>query len=318
MLSEEVKEQLEFVNNSKIFSIVAYSNDRYFGASFNELKNLIETNKIQNLSIVSFNESFIQYKYIEEVVHFLEKKGINFYLSAATSTPLEYFFNPLVNIFFWKDTNIRNTLKWSPINNSIQLFNQNNFENTLEKNHKGILSIRKQNRKRDYLDSLIDKKNFDGIYRYVRYPNDIKRNFSEEEILKYPTTQNIIQEYKKSYVSFVVETDFTATYMNPLTEKTLLAFLTKTIPIVLGGKNYIKELTDMGFYVWNDEFGFRDADLIDTRDFNKVDKFNDCINTYNKMSKYQIQDMYNSNIDKIENNYNIVSSILFDTNKTIL
>ena len=177
MFSDEIKYQLEFIENSKIFSILGFSDPRNFEASFKQMKYYIEKNKVKNISVVSFNESFIKDYYIDEIVDYMKSTDINFYLSAATSTKLKNFFNPLVNIYFWKDTQIRNTLKWTLVNNSSILFNKSFLDKPKEKNNKGILSIRKQNIKRDYLDSIIDKDNFEGIYRYIKYPNNIYKNF---------------------------------------------------------------------------------------------------------------------------------------------
>jgi hypothetical protein len=68
----------------------------------------------------------------------------------------------------------------------------------------------------------------------------------------------------------------------------------------------------MGFYIWNDEFGFGEFDYMDYFDESKIIKYIESINNFNKMSKNEIIELYNTNIDKIENNYKIVSEILFD------
>lgn len=318
MFSEEIQYQLDFAKNSTIFPIVAHTDDtRHFDLSLSKLKNLINTN-ISKLSIVSYNEVFKYTQHLDKINKLLSNTDIEYYISASTSTKYHNFFNPLVNIYFWKNCVIRSNVNWSSdyTGNTQKLFDKDNFKN-FNKEFKGILSIRKESPLRNYLDSIIDKENFCGIYRYIKYPASKKIELDKNKIQNLPTMTELLNEYKKSYVSFIVETSTGPHFLNILTEKTLIAFLTKTIPIVLGGKFIIKELKDMGFYVWNDEFDFGDGDLDDTASGIKIEKFNRCIENYNKMSKSDIADMYNSNIDKIENNYKIVSELLFDK-KTIL
>jgi hypothetical protein len=317
MFSDEVKYQLDFAKKAKVFSFIGHWTEMTFYENFNELKDLINNSKsIDKISIVSFHEPFLK-QHSQRVIDYMNTTDVEYYLSAATSTPADKFFNPLVNIFFWRDTRIRYNVKWSS-QDTLRLFDKNLYEIPSEKTNKGILSIRKTSRKREFLDSIIDKENFEGIYRFINYPRGNPQktiDLSDEIVSQYPTTFELIQEYKKSYVSFISETCLENGTMSPLTEKTLIAFLTKTIPIVLGGKHYVKELKDMGFYVWNDEFGFDDGDILESQTYLKIYKFNNCINHYNSMSIDDIRDFYNSNIDKIENNYQILSKILFDNAK---
>lgn len=320
MFSDQIKYELEFARKSKIFWFKgAHSLQNWnFDAYFDDLKKLInQSNSIDKISIVNLHECFLE-EFSQPVIDYMNTTGIEYYLSAATSSYVDGFFNPLVNIVFWRNTTIRYKINENSNKNpKINIFKESLYK-SLSKSNKGILSIRKTNRRRVFLDSIFDKNNFDGIYRFANLTDPPgKINLHTENISKYPTTLELIEEYKKSYISFVIETYIGNNRMNMLTEKTLIAFLTKTMPIVLGGKNYVKELKDMGFYVWNDEFGFEDGDSIQTAEYIKINKFNNCIENYNKMSKSDIADMYNSNIDKIENNYKIVSELLFNK-KTIL
>ena len=307
------KKQFQFINESDIFPITKFiKTESLFEEMLYKLQLFVENSDNKKISIVSFYEPFISQLHIDKIIEFMNSTGKEFYLSAPTSSSINNFFEPLINIYFWKSREIGSDVSWvSYLNNSgIFLFKKNRYEILQPKNNKGILSIRKITKKRDYLNSIFDVNSFDGIYRYIQYPQQYGNDLEKNIIKKYPSMNQLINEYKKSYISFVVETEFIE-LMNPLTEKTLIAFLTKTMPIVLGGKNYVKELKDMGFYVWNDEFGFEDGDVIPTMDYKKVDLFNKCITTYNKMTKEDIEKIYNSNLDKIENNYNIVSNILF-------
>lgn len=93
--------------------------------------------------------------------------------------------------------------------------------------------------------------------------------------------------------------------LNQISEKILIAFLTKTIPIVYAGVDYIKELTDVGFYVWNSEFGFDNGDGLEIDNEIKMNNFVNCINFYNKNTIDDIKNLYHNNIDKIQKNYEL-------------
>ena len=162
MFSEEVKYQLDFIKSSKIIPIIAHSDDVYFNTSFNKLKEVINRTKSKKISIVSFNETFKTIERIKVIEEILEKTDIEYYFSAATSSKMDKFFNPIVNIYFWKDTFTRNNVKWNLDNNSIKLFNESDFKIATNKVVNGILSIRKENNARNYLNTIIDKKSFNG------------------------------------------------------------------------------------------------------------------------------------------------------------
>jgi hypothetical protein len=339
MFSDEIKYQIDFIKNSKEFVFLEYWSYDIFKTNLDNLINTVKKHNLKKIHIVVYNELFKTDDRIDELIKSIDTLNIEYYISCSTSTPFPKSFNPLVNIYFWKNNNIRNNIKWDLNNNEVPLFVKNIYENIPKKTIKGILSIRKETIRRKFLNAHVDVANFEGIYRYASYPDSYSVELSNEKINTFPTTYKLIDEYKKSFVSFVVESephknmsnknlkdmgfDMNADIvnysyklnkynMNFLTEKTLIAFLTKTMPIVLGGKNYVKELKEMGFYVWNTDFGFESADSFHTRSNNKIIKFIDCINFYNSMTHEDVEKMYNSNIDKINNNYNIVYNILFN------
>ena len=319
MFSDEIKYQLDFAKKSKIFYITMASNVDDYKNNIIDLKKFLKSTNSDKISLVNYHECFSKLERLNEVRKIIkEHSDKEILISASTTTSIDNLYEPLVNIFFWKSANIRQDISWNSWKTQISLFDERYYK-SYPKTNKGILSVRKENERRNYLFSLINNNTFDGIIRYGKWPwhEDIENNnpIYLNLVNKFPTFLDLISEYKSSYVSFVVETEL-SDFMNPLTEKTLISFLTKTMPIVLGGKNYIKELKDMGFYVWNDEFGF-DADELQSFDLNKVDSYFNCIEKYNQMSKSEISDMYSKNIDKIEHNYNLVSSILFEP-KTIL
>ena len=318
MFSDEIKYQLDFAKKSKIFYLVGKTNELELKENLGKLKKYLDSTKFKNISLVNYHECFSTIQFINDVTDIVnEHSDKEIYISSSTSTPFEHFYNPLVNIFFWKTAKMREDISITSNGSFLNLFTENFYKGDFKKINKGILSVRRETDLRNYLFSIIDDSKFDGIFRYAKWIDwhEKETSIHFNQVNKFPTFLQLIDEYKKSYVSFVVETEMTD-FMNPLTEKTLISFLTKTIPIVLGGKSYVKELKEMGFYVWNDEFGF-DGDEYETFSFDKVKSYNKCIETYNQMSINEIQDIYNSNIDKIEHNYKIVSEILFDKQNII-
>jgi hypothetical protein len=205
---------------------------------------------------------------------------------------------------------MRESISWETNQPYIKVFDINYFKN-ITKSNKGIISVRKEIDWRTHLFNQLNVNNFDGIFRYSKWifnPNDENIDFIKNKN-NFPSYLELLDEYKKSYVSFVVESDSECSNLNSLTEKTLIPFLTKSIPIVLGGKNYVKELKEMGFYVWNDEFGFYedDSDSI----FDRVDNFVKCIEYFNTMSKEDIKNLYIDNFNKINDNYKLASEYIF-------
>ena len=318
MFSEQIKYQLDFAKKSNIFYLLANGNELERNRDIKRLKHYLNNDTSNRISLVNYHECFSNYDYLNEVQSIIENtKDKEIYISAGTSTPFKHFYHPLVNILFWKTAKMRENISWHSDKKSILFFDKNLYKSKITKINKGILSVRKETPFRNDLFSIIDKDKFNGIIRYGKWADD---RFKEDDYYKklistFPNFINLLSEYKSSYVSFVIESQLND-MMNPLTEKTLIAFLTRTLPIVLGGKNYVKELKEMGFYVCNDEFGF-DGDEYETLSFDKINSYNKCIETYNQMSINEIQDIYNSNIDKIEHNYKIVSEILFDKQKII-
>lgn len=320
MFSEEIKYQLDFAKKSKIFYITIVANEDDYKNNIIDLKKFLKSTKSDKISLVNYHECFSRTDRLNEVRDIINQNNDKtIFISAATSTSIDNLYNPLVNIFFWKSARTRYDISWKSDEIDFYLFDKKWYESDFKKQIKGILSVRKETDFRNKLFSFIDASKFDGVFRYAKWTGS--RNDETFEYLnqknKFPTFIELIKEYQKSYCSFVIESELSE-FMNPFTEKTMISFLTKTMPVVLGGQNYVKELKEMGFYVFNDEFGFGDSDTLPTFDSNKAIGYNKCIEKYNSFTFEEITDMYKSNIDKIENNYNIISQILFDTKNSII
>jgi hypothetical protein len=191
-----------------------------------------------------------------------------------------------------------------------QFSDKRHYENIL-KSKKGIISVRKVNPTRDAIFDKIDSKKFNGTLRYIRILPQFEKvsveNFTEFEynLNKNPSTTELVKEYCNSFVSFIIETDSENAELNPITEKTLLGFMTQTLPVVYGGKNFVKELKDIGFYTFNEELGFS-TDELDYGDSDKVDNFVEMINRYNQLSYSDIKNLYKKNYKKIKKNYDTI------------
>jgi len=230
------------------------------------------------------------------------------YISQATSTKIKYGLDPLINLIYWKGVLSRKKINIDDEN--ILLFEKGLFKDTSKK-VKGIFSIRKRNPVREYIFNKI--KEFDGIIRYSKWPQDSHRELIEGTLKNvnvddFPTWYDIINEYKSSYFSFIIESHSNSN-LNQLSEKTILAFMTKTIPIVLGGRGYVKELEDMGFWVGNSILGV-DFDNSPTESYIRFDSFVNAIENYNKLDLNDVTKIYNHNMNNIQNNFNIVSNLV--------
>lgn len=184
-----------------------------------------------------------------------------------------------------------------------------------KKTERGILSNRKSGYFREIVHDEINN-SFKGTYRYVNYNLDNK--YTKEDSDNFPTWPNLLKEYESSLVSFIMETEglfdnFKPKYIiNPITEKTPLAFMNFCIPIIFGNPNFLKELEDIGFWVANNDFGFIGGDeKIDNKI--RIDKFINCINKFNSMTYKQLKIYYLDNIDKIQKNYDLASSVINNT-----
>ena len=193
------KKQFQFINESDIFPITKFiKTESLFEEMFYKLQLFVENSDNKKISIVSFYEPFISQLHIDKIIEFMNSTGKEFYLSAPTSSSINNFFEPLINIYFWKSREIGSDVSWvSYLNNSgIFLFKKNRYEILQPKNNKGILSIRKITKKRDYLNSIFDVNSFDWIYRYIQYPQQYGNDLEKNIIKKYPSMNQLINEYK--------------------------------------------------------------------------------------------------------------------------
>lgn len=299
-LNERLKYEKQFIKNNNIL-IVGDDNS----------KNLIDRidytfENYEKFLIVHIQEIFRSKKIISYIHKKVKETKKEVLISSSTTTDDFIFTHPITNLYFWQGCFSKSKL--SSNSPPILLFHKKYYTNK-SKQIKGILSVRKQNEERDVLFSNI--KEFDGIFRYISFPAYIGDESDEiiQSTSHFPNWKNLIKEYTQSYISFIIESMNGYVY-NQLSEKTIIGFLTKTMPIVYGGKDYVKELKQMGFYVWNDEFNFGKGDEYERGSIEKNKNYINTIEYYNKLSLEDIEKLYNENLDKIEHNYNLAKIVM--------
>lgn len=254
--------------------------------------------------------SDIEYlEYLQDIIDNNPDKEI--YISCSTTSQFKHSLDPLMNILFWRDTYSRNKIAWE--SGDISIFDKEYYQN-INKTNKFLFTSRKQRKIRDYVFSKLDRisnnnyNNFDGIVRYAKWPEqgNEDKEWENKNKDRFPTLLEVIEEHKKSYVTFVLETD-ASSCMTQISEKSFLPFLTKSLPIICSTREVNKEIKEMGFFTFNDMFGFGDS----LNEKENLDNFTDCINLVNQMKINKIEKYYNDNIDKIEHNYNLITYLLW-------
>ena len=304
-----IKKQIYFYyqNENRICDFTEYDEDSY-------------TNHDEGVRIFRYGHEIITHKNVKKIIIDKIKKlrsdGIESYLSTSSITPSTFEFHPLVSIHaHWHDYLMRPDISWS-VENGVPSFplEKYNHEKKLEFNKtiKSIISVRKRTHYRDYLFSNITKDS-ECIFRYAGYVDSPeKETDSDLESSKiFPDWYGLLEDYDKSIFSFIYETENGNNPNNDcqVSEKTWLSFMNGNIPIILGQKNVVKLLKDIGLYVWNDEFGFDDGDELD--DYNeRIDKFVKCYNNVKKLSFDESKNYWLDNQDKIQKNYDIISNLI--------
>lgn len=279
-----------------------YNQPRIFVTNYylNEFPEVIESNiinfakKYNRFYIYIHHETIRDQELLDRINNIISNynsNGFEIYLLMTTSTTHPNYLHPLCNCFQYKPH--IDTIYKKEIN--------------LDKSIKGILSVRRRNQERDLFFKKY-KKPFDGILNYLK----VNLNEDTIESKEAPSDSDFLDLMRKSFVFFCFESD-TIESLNSFTEKTILMFLSKNLPILfLKNNSHLKELEDMGFYLLNREFGY--IDVGDTLE-DKVDEFIKCVDMYNSLSVEDINLIYRNNIDKIEKNYKIITEILFSENK---
>jgi hypothetical protein len=307
----EIKYYLDFlIKNPYVFFIHNEDDIRLNKSKFIDTFNLLC--KDYNKFIISYPTETFRSETIDILQELVSNKKDNeIYISHSSSKVDNNFAHPLLSLLFWQTINMRENISWASPSN-IKLFDKKYYSGEYIKNNTAILSVRKSNYTRDYLFSKIKDIEFNGILRYANWP---LKESANNQVSKFPTFLELVNEYKSSFLSFIIESE-KGTYLNHFTEKTLIAFLTKTIPLFYNNKNYSFELEQLGFYTFNEYFDI-------SPDYEKMDseserKQNDFVNALKVVNTLSIDEIYNNiylkNIDKINHNYNLAYKYLIELN----
>lgn len=308
-LPQRVLDEISIMNNGVVIHINQYS------VPIDKIrKEIRQVNK--NIPVILYykHETIYDLDYFNDIYKIIDEFDNDIKISTSTACEFPYSTHPLTNLIMWKDLHT-----WSEVNRNSEnviVFPKSEYYNKQVsvdlRCNKAILSCRGKN---DIRSELFNR-NFkldDSIVRYISWKleddvTDIHNN--------HPSTLELINEYSKSYFSFVVETyhgDSDINHYTNLTEKTLIAIMSGTMPIVLGGRGFVNSLEKMGIKTWNDEFGFGVGDSYTNKSKYKIDKFVDCINNVNKLSLDAAKQYWIQNKNHIQKNYDIISSVIFNS-----
>ena len=313
-LPDKFYEEYDTLSNHEVLNINQYDWDT-IEQSKKQIINSFSPDK--KYIFVVGHETISNLRYLDEIYKLIDDFNIDAVISTSTVSTFPKSAHPLTNLLMWRDVRTRKNISWNS-EETIPIFDESFYYGKKvneNRKYRGILSVRKENILRDYLFNKNPKIN-DGIVRYAKWPHNLP-NLSENtnDIDKFPLLNDVIKEYKNSYFSFIVESEHGDSYINPttnLTEKTLIGLLTGTMPIILGGRGIISDLENIGIKVWNKEFGFGEGDSYSNHSEYKIDSFIKCIENVNKLSMSEIKEYWNINKKIIQNNYDLISYILFD------
>jgi len=321
----EVLEDIEFIKRAKKLDFKCSSEiDKHIKQN----REIIETITDEDSEVLLFvkHEFIASKKILDNLISDIESKGVSYKIMSATSSYFKNYIHPIAGLISWNGSEIDVDVDWKHDGSDLktEMFSYSRYKpyQSVNENRefKAIMSIRKSNLNRDLFFSSYSPQMKNGIVRYGKLPHHTWMTNSDSIRVKDFPKWNVLQrEYENSYFSFIMETLDNLSYDNDetldtsFTEKTLLGIMTGTMPIVLGYKGFVKSLENIGIKVWNNEFGFDNADERDDYSDIGLEYFNKCIENVNKMSMKDVELFWKENQEIIQNNYNIVSSIISDT-----
>ena len=315
-LSNNIIKEIDWYNSSEKVSILQHN----LVETSDNINKIVSNNIIGNYTFEFGHEVITDidfYNYIINTIDNLSKLGNNILVSTASIKPDVFTFNPITNLYIqWKNLYQRVNISWnqsySEIAWPLNLYNKSKLLNDI-RYCRTLISVRKETDDRNLLFNKISKFDLD-INRYAKYITDANHETVNDlnRVSNFPQWSELLDEYEKTYFSFIIETNHTDTnnISCQLTEKTLIPFFTGTIPIVIGQRNIIKYLTDIGFWVANNDFGFGLGDDYIANSEYKLNSYVNCVENISKLSLSECRDYWLSNKEKIQHNYDLIYSIL--------
>ena len=272
-------------------------------------KNLSKSNITFYLFV--FEEILTEMGLFDELINLLDEHNLtSAKVSLSTNNKIKYGTHPLTNIAMWSRVSMRKNIEttYTDDRSKVELiFSNKNFslqKRNIKENrkYKSICSVRRRNEFRDYIFKNINLGN--SICRYAEWDLDSNKDWTN-----FPTLSELIKEYHDSYISIVCETN------NPLaliktpqfSEKSLIAFLSGTMPVIFGAPNIVKNFNDIGLYTWNDYFGFKGDELYEV---DKIQSFKQVLNKISELSTDEVKKLWIENKDKIQSNINLISELM--------
>ena len=303
---------------------VVYANLEYF-------KELSKSNIKFYLCV--FEEIITETNLLDNLIDIIEKNNLtSAKISMSTNNKIKYGTHPLTNIAMWSGTTQRKKIEYffnededkKSLIFSNEHFDLENKKVNENRKYKSIFSVRRKNQFRDYLFNVSDNKAIitppftdlgNSICRYgeviVKGAKTVFSKNPNKNLNNFPTLSELIEEYHDSYISIVCETNNTGIISEIKTpqfsEKSLIAFLSGTMPLIFGAPNLIKNFNDIGLYTWNTYFGFEGDEL---HEQDKVKSFKNCITKVSKLSTDEVKKLWIENKDKIQSNVNIISDLI--------
>jgi hypothetical protein len=310
-LSQQVQNELDIIRKGRVYQIPEEEDSR----GWKIVQKLIDKLDDGSSYILLLGHEIPKETIFNKTYQIIERNFTKYGLiSTASAESFRLSTHPITNLIMWRNLVSRSKVSWD--SKPIEYFPKKtykdkpiNFEN---RKHRGILSVRKSNPIREYLFSN-NPKIKDGITRFVKIPH-FKNQETDADRLKdseFPTIHELQEEYKQSYFSFVIESERGPHSYSQITEKTIMAILTGTMPVILGSKNLISNLEKMGIKTWNNPFGFSVADCYSNYSTEKCDSYLKVIEKINSLTFDEVKFIYEKDKKFIEWNYNLVSKILF-------
>jgi hypothetical protein len=287
------------------------------------IDSIIKSNKT-NILLFCGNEALAK-NYIFEAVLDIINTFVHHQIKImhASASEDDIFIHPLVSLNLWG----RHTNSVPLANGSADEANEGADESSetevmfpigdfdYTKNNYLIASVRRSDYLRSiFMDTLTTNIKIPSILRHIGIGDRNPRNVKSDE---FPTWTELQEEYRRSYISVIFETITSSPksyYLRKsmLTDKTILGFYTKTIPIIYGSRSYLKELKELGFWTANEDLGFT-KDAVEHNDKIKIEEFNNLLKRVGSMSTAEIESFYNKNYTKINKNYEIlINSLSYD------
>ena len=300
-----IQEELELFYSSKNYKLDIQHDNLNVWES--DIKKYCESSE---KGIISIGFETLYQDKMDYIVNLIKKYNKKFKLYSSSITSNENTTSPYTYIALLHGTSFQydieelnveyNIIHGEPTNrlkNHIFLYKSNFF-----KTNPYILSSRRYNSSRSEIYSRLNISNPKGI---VRFSNP--ESHKQEDLNIYVNTEQLLREYGSSFISIILETcvDFNRNmgYYIPMTEKSLIAFNSKTLPIIVGNRGLSERLNELGFWTANKLFNIEDKSDTVHEDLVNV------INNTDKLELHTIHEIYNDNFDKIENNYKLLTKL---------